>query len=157
MIELENSIRLMKKEDIEECITMTLESFDDYENEFDTIKEEFEESFDKEWWGLPKYFVFENEGKILGMGGYSLSRLDWDSFEMFWLCVRKEYKGHGIGSALTKHREQDIIKNSSMKTDITIIFSCTNSVSEYHKKQGYKIILEKAGGKEVLMGKTFLK
>ena len=58
---------------------------------------------------------------------------------------------------LTEHLEQKVIEASSLKEDITILFSCTNNVSEYHKRNGYQILLKKAGGKETIMGKTFLK
>lgn len=49
----EHSIRPMKREDVPECIKMTLESFGtkDYPKEqFETIEEEFYSSFESDWW-----------------------------------------------------------------------------------------------------------
>lgn len=160
MKQIQYKIRPLQKSDINECASMAIESFgtNEYPKEqFDTMKEEFKAMFGKQFWGTPNYFVCEHKGKILGMGGYALSWLDWDTFEFFWLSVRKEYYGQGIGEALVKHREKEILKKSAFKTDITIMFSCTNSVIGYHKKHGYNVLLKKAGGKEVIMGKTFLK
>ncbi len=160
MKKIKYKIRPIKKEDVNECAAMAMESFgtNEYPKEqYDTMKEEFKAAFKKNWWGIPKYFVCEHKGKILGMGGYALSWLDWDTFEFFWLSVRKEYYGQGIGEALVKHREKEILKESAFKDDITIMFSCTKTVINYHKRNGYKVLIKKAAGKEVIMGKTFLK
>ena len=153
-------LREMRQEDVKECLSMALESFgtDQYpEDQFNTIEEEFNAAFTHEWWGRPNYFICELDGIIVGMGGYSLSWLDWDTFEFFWLSVRKGYEGRGIGGLLVNYRENHIKENSAFKKDITILFSCTNNLIEYHKKHGYKVLIEKADGKEVIMGKTFLK
>jgi len=157
----EHSIRPMRKEDVPICIKMTMESFGDkYPSEqFNTIEEEFLAAFvvGDDWWGKPKYFVCDYRGTIFGMAGYALSWMDWDTFEVFWLCVRKGYEGYGIGKMLTKRLENEIFKESTFKKDITITFSCEKSVINYHKRQGYKVLLKKAGDKEVIMGKSFLK
>lgn len=155
----EHSIRPMTKQDVPECIKMTMESFGNKypKEQFETIEQEFNASFQEDWWGRPKYFVCEYRGTIFGMGGYALSWLDWDTFEFFWLCVRKGYEKHGIGKMLVDYREKEVLKESAFKKDITIMFSCTKEVINYHKKHGYKVLLEKAGGEEVIMGKTFLK
>ena len=154
-----NSVRPMRKEDIPICVQMAMESFEGKypKEQFDTIEEEFMAAFSEDWWGRPRYFVCEYQGKILGMGGYALSWLDWDTFEFFWSCVRKGYEGNGIGKMLVEHREKEVLKDSAFKNDITIMFSCTREVVNYHKRHGYKVLLKKAGGKEVIMGKTFLK
>jgi len=146
--------------DIEECIAMTLENFgtDQYSSEqFLNIEVEFNQMFETKDWSRPTYIVCEFKGKIIGMGGFALSWLDWDTFEFFWFSVKKEFRGYGIGKAIVEYREKEVIKRSSFKKDITILFSCTKFVSEYHKKNGYKILFEKASGNEVIMGKTFLK
>ena len=152
-------IRPMISSDVDECSKMARESFgSDYPDaQFDTMREEFEAAFSNKWWGRPNYYVCTFNGEIVGMGGYSLSWLDWDTFEMFWLSVKDGWKGKGIGTLLQNHREQEIIKESAFKNDITILFSATKTVVDFHIKNGYKVILEKAAGKEVLMGKTFLK
>ncbi len=160
MKKINYKIRPLQKKDIKECVSMTTESFgwDEYpKKQFDTIKEEFNAAFSKKHMSMPRYFVCECKGVIIGMGGYSFSWLDWDTFELFWLSVRKGYYNNGIGKALTKHLEKEILKQSAFKTDITILFSCTKSVINYHKRQGYEVVLKKAAGKEVIMGKTFLK
>lgn len=153
-------VRPIEENDVDECVSMAMESFgtDTYPKEqFDSIREEFMAAFDKPWWGRPKYFVCEMDDKIVGMAGYVQSWCDWDTFEFFWLSVRKGYYGKGIGKALVEYREKEVMRQSAFKDDITIIFSCTNEVIEYHKKHGYKVLLEKAASKEVLMGKTFMK
>jgi GNAT superfamily N-acetyltransferase len=152
-------IRQMVETDIPECVSMAIESFGDKYPaiQFNTIEQEFKISFSSDWWGRPKYFVYESDGIILGMAGYVLSWLDWDTFEFFWLNVRSGHGNKGIGKMLTKHLESEVLNDSAFKPDITIMFSCERSVIKYHEKQGYEIVLEKAGGKEVIMGKTFVK
>lgn len=152
-------IRPMEQSDLDECAKMARESFgDDYpDTQFDTMREEFEAAFTSKWWGRPNFYVCMHDKEIVGMGGYALSWLDWDTFEMFWLSVKKEWQGKGIGTMLQQHREEEILKDGAFKEDITILFSATRTVVDFHIKNGYKIVLEKAAGKEVLMGKTFLK
>lgn len=154
-------IRKLKPADINECVKMATESFglEDYsKKEFASMRREFELSFQKGDWEIPKYFVaIGDDKKIIGMAGYVQSWADWESFEFFWLCVRKGYEGQGIATALVKHREEEVTKKAGFKSDVTIVFSCTNRLIKFHKKNGYKVILKKAAGTEVLMGKTFLK
>lgn len=155
----EHSIRPMTKEDVPICIAMTMESFGDKypPEQFETIEQEFMASFEGDWWGRPKYFVCDYRGTVFGMAGYALSWCDWDTFEFFWLSIRKGYGGYGIGKMLTDRLEQEVKKGSAFKEDISILFSCEKSVIKYHKRHGYKVLLKKAGGKEFIMGKTFLK
>lgn len=154
---MSDQIRLMREEDIPACIEMTLESFgNEYLTEqFNTIEEEFKMMFEPDWWGRPKYFIYERDGKIIGMGGYSLSALDWGIYDFFWLSVRNGYENQGIAKSLVKWREVDVSNMSCFKDDITILFSCTKNVIGYHEKNGYKVILEKASGREVIMGRSF--
>ena len=154
-------IRPIEERDIDECVNMAIETFgtNHYPKEqFDSIREELMMGLQEPHWGRPNYFVCElGSGKIVGMAGYVQSWLDWDTFEFFWLSVRKGYYGKGIGKALVEYREQEIISKSAFKDDVTIMFSCTREVIKYHEKHGYGILLEKAAGKEVIMGKTFMK
>lgn len=143
--EHEGIIRSMLESDVDACIQMTIDSFkEEYPLEqFETIREEFMSSFKPDWWGRPKYFVYDFKGEILGMGGYQISPLDWDIFEFFWLCVKKKFQGKGIGKKLVEFREKEILKDYHFKSDVTILFSCTKSVIKYHKKHGYNVILKK--------------
>lgn len=152
-------IRPIETGDIDECCKMVRESFGgDYPDlEFDTMRDEFTSAFTDNWWGRPNYYVCTCNNQIVGMGGYSLSSLDWGIYEMFWLSVKNGWKGKGIGTLLQKHREAEITKQELYKDDITILLSTTKTVVDFHIKNGYSILLEKASGKEVLMGKTFKK
>jgi GNAT superfamily N-acetyltransferase len=153
-------IRRMCETDIDECVSMAIESFGASaypKKQYETMREEFLMGLEKEHWGRPNYFVCEIDGIIVGMAGYVQSWLDWDTYEFFWLSVRKGHYGKGIGKALVEYRENEVIKKAAFKDDITILFSCTNSVIDYHKRNGYKVVIEKAASKEVIMGKTFIK
>lgn len=154
------NIRPMKQSDISKCVEMTLANFGTEEyviEQFEGIESEFEDAFRDEWWGLPKYFVCEIDDNIVGMAGYALSAMDWDAYEFFWLSVDKNHQGKGIAKALVEYRENEVINQSKFKDDITIMFSCTKKVVPYHLRNGFKVLIEKAAGKEVIMGKTFLK
>ncbi len=157
---INTTIRPIALTDIDQCAKMAIDSFGlgEYsEDEFSTMRDEFKMAFNGNGWEVPKYFVAENNSEIVGMAGYIQSWMDWDTYEFFWLSVKKGYEGNGIATALVKHRENDIINSVTHKTDITITFSCTNKLISYHEKNGYNVILRKAAKKEVLMGKTFMK
>ncbi len=158
-VNFEQCVRPMMEKDIPECIEMTTQSFaGKYPKEyFETLEEEFSASFKQDWWGRPKYFVFEYNNEILGMGGYQLSPLDWGIYDFFWHCVKVGWEKKGIGTAIVERREKEIVKQHRFKADVTIIFSCKKDVIKYHKKHDYKVLLKKAAGKEVIMGKTFKK
>ncbi len=153
-------IRPMLKCEISECVKMTLANFGTEEytaEQFYSITSEFKDAFRKGWWGLPKYFVCEIKNEIVGMAGYSQSAMDWDAYEFFWLSVDKKHQGKGIAKALVDFRLKEIRRQAKFKEDITIMFSCTKKVAPYHLRNGFKILIEKAAGKEVIMGRSFLK
>jgi GNAT superfamily N-acetyltransferase len=152
-------IRKIEISDIDECIQMTIESFGtEYpEKQFESIRGEFLEAFKDDWWGKPHYYVATIDDQIVGMAGYVQSWLDWDTFEFFWLSVRKSMYKKGIGKMLNNYLEEQVKNSSSIKNDITILFSCTRNLVEYHKKNGYNVLLEKADGIEFIMGKSYLK
>ena len=59
------------------------------------------------------YFVFEEEGKIIGCGGINYfpedraARISWD-------VVHPGYQGKGIGKKLAQHRRDRIKKNTDI-------------------------------------------
>lgn len=157
---IDYNIRPIAEKDIDECVSMAMESFGTKtypKEQYDTMREEFTMGLSELHWGRPNYIVCEIDNKIVGMAGYIQSWLDWDTYEFFWLSVRVGYYGVGIGSALVKFREEEVVKKSAFKDDITIMFSCTKDVIKYHENHGYKVVVKKAARKEVIMAKTFLK
>ncbi len=51
----------------------------------------------------PIYFVAEEQKEIIWVIGVSLSRIDYDVYELFWLNVHPNRQGQGIGTKLTNH------------------------------------------------------
>lgn len=148
-------LRTIEKKDIEACIAIVKESYDCIT---DDIEFELNACFEESWWGLPKYAIIENmeTGQIIGMGGYQLSPMDYDCFEIFWITVHQDFRNMGFGNLIVETLEYLIKKEKIFQNDVTILLCCKKGLEKFYKKLGYKKCLDKAAKKEILMGKTFV-
>lgn len=149
----------MRLGEYHQCATLAVECFGLQLNskELERIEYEFKQAnytyFSAE---SPTYFVATYRNKIVGVAGYSQSMMDWETYEFFWLCVDPKFRKMNIGSTLAKVREKHIMDKTPKGESITIIFSCLSNLVKYHYRNGYSVFFRKAGGKEVIMGKTFI-
>src|SRR5437879_6584033 len=66
---------------------------------------EFDEMFFSNSKWPPHYYVAEDEnGQVVGCGGYKSAWLMSNTYELIWVNVKQEFRGQGIGRALTQHR-----------------------------------------------------
>lgn len=146
----------MLKRDFRSCVELATICFDNLFTKADKKKlgTELELATDYDFGVV--YFVAEIDGKIIGLVGYSQSMMDWETYEFFWLCVDPSYRGKGIGKALVRHCENYILTGQKNGASVTIIFSCLKELVPYYKNNGYKVFVKKAGGLEVLMGKSIV-
>lgn len=85
---------------------------------------------------LEDYFVFEQDGEILGAGGINyflkdgIARISWD-------FVHPESQGQGIGSQLTRFRIERIKQISAIQT---IIVRTSQHVYPYYEKLGFNLV-----------------
>ncbi len=143
--------RLMRTAEADICAKLAVSSFKMQLNsvELNSIANEFRFANYNFIEQRPVYFVATYRNKIVGVAGYSQSMMDWETYEFFWLCVDPKFRNMNIGS--------HIIDKTPKGENITIIFSCLNNLVKYHYKNGFKVFIRKGGGKEVIMGKTFVR
>ena len=151
--EKEKSIRFIKKEDIPLLVEMGKENFSEIYplNEMDCLQGELEDAFEEDWWGKPKYLVIEFMGVILGFGGFRHSAMDDGMYEIVWININNKFRGNNIGTFLMEKLIAEIKKTTSCKDDLTILLSCQNHLEKFYNKVGFKKILKKVSGKEMIM------
>ncbi len=154
-VEKERSFRSIRKEDLPILLKMAKENFNHYpEDQIDSVEYELNAAFETEWWGLPKFFTIDFKGKILGFGGYQLSGLDYDCFELYWININKEYRGKGVGEFMVNKIINEIKKEPNYTTATTILLSCQDKLKKFYNKFGFKTILKKSNNEGLLMGIT---
>lgn len=84
---------------------------------------------------IESYYVAEEDGKILGCGGFNLSD-DAQYMRISWDIVHPESQGKGVGSKLTQYRidrikEHDGIQMISVRT--------TQLVYKFYEKFGFQV------------------
>ena len=84
---------------------------------------------------LEDYFVYEEDARILGAGGFNyfinekIARISWD-------MIDPEQQGKGIGKQLLKHRIQHIRGYIDVET---IIVRTTQLVFRFYEKMGFEL------------------
>lgn len=84
--------------------------------------------------------VAEINGLVVGYLAYGPTPLTQGTWDLYWAAVCREERGHGIGSALVSHAEDEI---RGAKGRLAVIE--TSSKPEYdrtrrfHRKMGYKL------------------
>ncbi|MDO8499841.1 MAG: GNAT family N-acetyltransferase [bacterium] len=48
----------------------------------------------------PYYLVAIDRGRIVGLGGFIQSWMDYSVYELFWINVRKEFQRKGVGTVI---------------------------------------------------------
>lgn len=95
-------------------------------------KKDFVHYLDNE---VEDYFVIEKEGQIIGAAGVNyfpkqkIARLAWG-------MIHPNHQKKGIGSQLTKHRIQHILKNPSIDL---IVVRTSQIVFKFYEKLGFKL------------------
>jgi len=69
---------------------------------------EFDEMFKSGSKWPPHYYVAEVDGQVVGCGGLKSAWLMTNTYELIWVNVHKDFKGRGIGKALTERRLKHI-------------------------------------------------
>jgi [ribosomal protein S18]-alanine N-acetyltransferase len=81
------------------------------------------------------YFVFEEEGKILGCGGINYF-IDKGEARLSWDMVHPEFQGKGIGKQLTLYRVELLKKDPRINI---IVVRTTQLVYNFYEKSGFSI------------------
>lgn len=85
---------------------------------------------------LEDYFVFEQNGIIIGSGGInyfketSTARISWD-------MIHPDYMGQGIGKKLLSHRIEHIKKNPAIDQ---IVVRTSQIAFKFYQKSGFELV-----------------
>ena len=94
----------------------------------------------------PQYIVAEDNGKIVGLGGYTQSWMDYHVYTIFWVNVLPQEQRKGIGHALVKK----IIENIK-KENAKLILLSTDKPEYYSRNFKFKKMIKVKNSKYVLM------
>lgn len=81
----------------------------------------------------PYYLIAEEEGIVIGFGGFREAEMDPDTAEMFWVTVDKQHRGHGVGTELVKKLIEEIKKKY-------ILVLLSTDKPEFYERLGFKQI-----------------
>ncbi|MFK7756672.1 MAG: GNAT family N-acetyltransferase [Flavobacteriales bacterium] len=84
---------------------------------------------------LEEYFVFEEEGEIVGAGGLNYFPKE-QSARISWDVVSPEAHGKGIGSQLVQFRIKQAFSRSEVRT---LIVRTSQLAYKFYEKQGFKL------------------
>jgi ribosomal protein S18 acetylase RimI-like enzyme len=137
-------IRLLRKSEIAKASAIAGEN---YSQKFARLaKNELTEMF-KAGPLKPVYFVVEESKKIVGLGGYIQSWMDYNIYHVSWVNVAPEYQNQGIGTKLIGH----IIREIKKRKDTEYILITTRVPRYYKKHWGFRPLGRIGSGGEQLM------
>lgn len=88
----------------------------------------------------PKYVVAEENGKIMGCGGYIQSWMDYNIYNIFWINVDPSRQRQGIGTKIVGHIIADIRKQKGADRKASTILLTTDKPGFYRKRFGFRTI-----------------
>lgn len=80
------------------------------------------------------YFVIEEKGDIIGCGGINYGIDEGKSARLSWDIIHPKKHGQGYGSALVKHRLNEITKHSNVER---VIVRTTVEAEKFYEKFGF--------------------
>ena len=91
------------------------------------------------------FFVAKDGNQVIGtiMAGYDGHR-GW----IYSMAVRPEKRKMGVGTALLKHAEEELVKLGCVKINLQV-FKYNESVTDFYLKNGYSIEERISMGKEI--------
>lgn len=102
----------------------------------------------------PKYLVSEDKGKIVGLGGYIQSWMDYHVYNIFWINVEKSNQHKGIGTKIVQEIINNIknIKDKESKATLILLTCTQENYNFYHKKFKFRSLARFGKKKYYLMG-----
>lgn len=141
-------VRLLKKTDIGQASEIVGEDWSKSYRKTSAVemKAEFINKVDP-----PKYMVAEDGGRVVGLGGYIQSWMDYHVYNIFWVAVEPKWQGKGIGKGIVNGLISDI-KKARGENKAHMILLTTDKPSFYSKNFGFKTISTFGDKKHKLMG-----
>jgi GNAT superfamily N-acetyltransferase len=117
-------IRPMQQSDIPQCLIIAREGWD--RGTAQHAAPDFTEMFASAAW-RPFFYVAEEHESIVGMVGYGVSWLCYGVYNLFWLAVRRNARGRGIGKALIERCLDDLYP-------IADVLMLVTSIPEFYER-----------------------
>jgi N-acetylglutamate synthase-like GNAT family acetyltransferase len=110
-------LRPIEKSDISSCVEIykMTNILDNQEYWFSLLRDELEAAFEPSKFVQPKYFVVEDNDKVIGFGGYCNCGYDVQAFGLTWCNVNPDYKNQGVGKMLVQARLEAIANEGGKK------------------------------------------
>jgi predicted N-acetyltransferase YhbS len=100
----------------------------------------------------PHYLVVEENGEVLGFGGYIQSWMDYNIYNIFWVNVDPKYQRKGIGSLLVARIINEIKGLRGTDKKGYMILLTTDKPRFYTERFGFRILSQVSDKKYPLMG-----
>lgn len=140
-------VRPLRPEDIDAAVAIIEQNYPGQHNGA-RARREMAEAF-KDSANKPHFLVCEDgQGVVLGFGGYIESWMDYHMYELFWINVRPDKHGQGIGTLITTALAQEILKQDPE----TKAFIGSSSHPDFYKKLGPVKLLD-INGKDFVVVK----
>lgn len=86
------------------------------------------------------YYIYEENGAVLGMMCYGACPVSWDVYDLYWMAVHKDAQGKGIGSKMLTFAEEKIKKEKArMMCAETSSQPKYEPTRQFYMKRGYKL------------------
>jgi predicted N-acetyltransferase YhbS len=99
-------IRPLEKRDVIACTTIVNENWGSIVA--DRFWDEVEHAWLSNMKWPPIYFVYEDDGRVVGFAGMMESWIMHGVWDFIWINVRKSHQGTGVGRALTERRIEEV-------------------------------------------------
>ena len=100
---MKTRIRLLEEQDIEACVAICEMNFAGSDYRYDVLHA-LRSHFAEGSIVKPEYVVFDDNGMIKGVAGFSRTVFDSGVFGLFMCYVHPDFQNEGIGRALTEVR-----------------------------------------------------
>lgn len=121
-------IRLLRPEEVNEASKIIGQNY----------TKEFQRSGKKELRSMfsnaairPKYFVLIDKGKIIGLGGFTQSWMDYSIYEIFWINVLQNRQNQGLGKRIVGRILKEIRKDKNAR-QILLTADAEKNLQKYY-------------------------
>lgn len=123
------TIRPLQLADIETAVAIVEENYPG-DPDVERARLELQDAF-RDVAMQPRFLVcVDDQGEMLGFGGYVESWMNYHMYELFWINVRKAHQGQGIGTQIAKALVKDIRERDP---EAKWIMGTTTSLGFYEK------------------------
>ncbi len=135
-----STIRKLVRADVSAVIALVLLNWPNDERIARSLPMELADMFSNATY-RPTFFVAEDDGKIVGFGGWNWAWHNYDIYELFWGNVAFGYQGRGIGRQLVEARLDDILEVTAAELQAKQSYvTVSTHHREMYERYGFAVI-----------------